>query len=84
MNDFTPILSEFQTELRYCSDGVFVSVVGESFYNQCVPAESLDIGVSFTSTHWLNVSEGDVDESVYDEVRSTVHDNSCAYKSRML
>lgn len=69
LNDFGPILSKFQQDVRRLSHDVFVSVVGESFYEQCVASRSVDLSVSFTSAHWLNVeNDEDITEELYDKV----------------
>eukprot|EP01063_Lacrimia_lanifica_P031620 TRINITY_DN5258_c0_g2_i3.p1 TRINITY_DN5258_c0_g2~~TRINITY_DN5258_c0_g2_i3.p1 ORF type:complete len:857 (+),score=371.78 TRINITY_DN5258_c0_g2_i3:85-2655(+) len=33
---------------------VFVSGVGLTFFEQCMPAASVDVGMSFTAMHWLS------------------------------
>ena len=32
---------------------VFVTITPKSFYRQCFPSASIDLGLSFTAMHWL-------------------------------
>jgi hypothetical protein len=34
--------------------GIFFSAIGRSFFDQCLPKNSVDISTSFTAVHWLS------------------------------
>ena len=34
--------------------GIFFSGIGRSFFDQCLPKNSVDISTSFTAVHWLS------------------------------
>ena len=70
-NDFSSLFSKFQHQITdsTSTDKVFVSVVGRSFYEQCLPEESVDLAWSSASAHWLNIDE-DTDPDILEKVSS--------------
>ena len=36
------------------NNNVFVTACGTSFYEQCLPDQSVHLGLCFTSAHWLS------------------------------
>ena len=69
-NDFSSFFEKFQHEIGQRSDeseDVFVSAVGRSFYRQCLPKNSVDVAMSSTAAHWLDMSQ--VDASILPQVR---------------
>ncbi|OQS06263.1 benzoate carboxyl methyltransferase-like [Thraustotheca clavata] len=55
-NDFNSLLNTINSTLSYLHNrpNVYASVISKSFYERLVPAESLDVVVSFISLHWLS------------------------------
>lgn len=44
---------------------VFVNMVGRSFYDQCVPEETLDFNYSFVALHWMKSYPCDIPSGLY-------------------
>ena len=62
-NDFRPAFLEVQKALCSADNGtpdqgrVLLSAVGRSFFDRCLPTNSLHLGVSLLAAHFLNVTD---------------------------
>mmetsp|Transcript_14851 Transcript_14851/g.25137 ORF Transcript_14851/g.25137 Transcript_14851/m.25137 type:complete len:1221 (+) Transcript_14851:276-3938(+) len=45
--------------------GIFFSAIGRSFFDQCLPKNSVDISTSFTAVHWLSEYPTEIRGSVH-------------------
>jgi len=51
MADFTSLFQNLDV-LKQEFGNIFISAIGESFYSQVLPSNSVDLAFSFTSVHW--------------------------------
>jgi len=57
--------------------GIFFSGIGRSFFDQCLPKNSVDISTSFTAVHWLSEMPAEIGDSVHHTLS-----NDAAVKAR--
>ena len=54
-----------QSYLKEFDTGVFVTVSGTSFFDQCFPTGSVHLGMSFTAMHWLSAKPCNIADGVH-------------------
>lgn len=69
VNDFKSLFMRLQGLIPgppvFTDENVFVYANGTSFFEQCFPANSVDLAVSFTAMHWLNGKPGNLNDKIH-------------------
>lgn len=71
-----PVMGVKRTYLQAFPTGVYVSAVGRSFYDQCLPAKSLHMGFASTAMHWLSAHPGTFPDGAMHHTQVTAGDPS--------
>merc|ERR1712238_157093 len=58
MGGYNTVTDAYGTEIEtpYTLGNVFIAATGVGFHQQCYPAQSIDLALSFTAMHWLSTS----------------------------
>eukprot|EP01103_Thecamoeba_quadrilineata_P007812 TRINITY_DN17633_c0_g1_i1.p1 TRINITY_DN17633_c0_g1~~TRINITY_DN17633_c0_g1_i1.p1 ORF type:complete len:367 (+),score=82.50 TRINITY_DN17633_c0_g1_i1:64-1164(+) len=61
---------------------IFTSVVGRSFYEQVLPRESVDIGISTSAVHWLSKLPCRLSKSIFASKLTTTEEEYASFENQ--